>query len=137
MKMIAEFMFQDYEVPKLFESLGLISECHMSDKFYEVLQAVKSSNIDTDKLDAYLTFVSYDTNNFDINELIEKCEEDFIVYESEESDFYNYYFDNYCDYILDSLPDNLVFYFNVEKYVKDIVLEGGICEDEGYYFHVR
>jgi antirestriction protein len=66
-----EFMFQDYECPDLIESMGLISECHISDSIYEVTEEIENSDYELEVLEACAScFDSCAT----ISELIDKVQ---------------------------------------------------------------
>jgi antirestriction protein len=49
-----EFMFQDYENCELFEKLGLISECHLSPKIYDIAEQINDSEYDSEVFEACL-----------------------------------------------------------------------------------
>lgn len=67
-----EFMFQDYECPKMFEEMGLISESYISKDIFEVLEAIENCSYDFEVIEAYCDCVgAYD----DIETIISKVEE--------------------------------------------------------------
>lgn len=49
-----EFMFQDYEFPKLFINHGLISECHISKDIYEIAEKINDSGLEFEIIEAYV-----------------------------------------------------------------------------------
>lgn len=49
-----EFMFQDYEFPKLFINQELISECHISKDIYEIAEKINDSGLEFEIIEAYV-----------------------------------------------------------------------------------
>lgn len=69
-----EFMFQDYECPKMFEEMELISESYISKDIFEVWEAIENCSYDFEVIEAYCDCVgAYD----DIETIISKVEESY------------------------------------------------------------
>lgn len=67
-----EFMFQDFEAPGLFESLGLISESHLSEEIFEAIEELEAASYDIEIYSSYATHIGF---KGDISALIEETEE--------------------------------------------------------------
>jgi antirestriction protein len=67
-----EFMFQDFEVLEIFESMGLISESHISREIFEVIEALKNASYDPEIYSLYASHVGF---KGDIESLISDCDE--------------------------------------------------------------
>lgn len=77
-----EFMIQDFEAHSLYADFGLLSECHISEKIYEVIEAIENSHFEMEVIEAYADCIG-GTN--DIEELLEKVEESYTgSYDSDE-----------------------------------------------------
>ena len=111
-----ELMFQDWEnIPDLF-----ISECSIDPDFWEYM----NSDRDEDAKAAYLACFG----------------------EWDESDFEERYRGQYDSFTglaeqlldetgeLEAIPENLRYYFDYEKYGRDLQLGGEFCEYDGHYF---
>ncbi len=113
-----EFMFQDFECPKLFEELGLISESHLSDEIFEVIEAIDNCYYELDVLEAYCNCIG--CYNDDIYDIINKVEE-----------AYNGEFENDVHFVSNLLedcgdiPQNLPAYIHIdwERTAWDIMLD--------------
>jgi antirestriction protein len=70
-----EFMFQDYECSEAIKFLGLISECHISENIYEVLEAIENCSYDEEVIEAYICCLGDSSN--DIQEILEKVSESY------------------------------------------------------------
>ncbi len=69
-----EFMFQDYECPKMFEEMGLISESYISTDIFEVLEVIENCSYDFEVIESYCDCVGvYD----DIETTVSKVEESY------------------------------------------------------------
>ncbi len=69
-----EFMLQDYECPKLFEELGLISESHISENIFEVLEEIEQCNYDFEVIEAYCNCIGcYNDTITDVISKVEEC----------------------------------------------------------------
>lgn len=117
-----EFMFQDWDIHPVFE--WLIGECWISPDIYEIAGSLDDVNIDM--IAAYVDATGETLSM----EVIEKAKES----------FYGYFEDDYdlgLDYaestgILDSIPENLRFYFDFDKLGRD--LSYNLISSGGYYF---
>ncbi|MEM1136615.1 MAG: antirestriction protein ArdA [Bacteroidota bacterium] len=69
-----EFMFQDYECPTIFDHLGLLSECHISENIYEVLKQINNCVYSFEVLEAYCDSIGCYEN---IEELIDKVSDSY------------------------------------------------------------
>ncbi len=49
-----EFMIQDYECSEIIESLGLISECHISKEIYEIIEEIEDCCYEEEIVEAYI-----------------------------------------------------------------------------------
>ena len=70
-----EFMFQDYECSEAIEKLGIISECHISENIYEVLEAIENCDYEEEIIEAYIC--CFGSNENDIQEILEKVNESY------------------------------------------------------------
>lgn len=122
-----EFMFQDFEYPKLFEELDLISESYISKEIFDVLEVIENCNFRIEILEAYCYCMGY--NDGDIYELINKVEES-----------YNGEYDNDIHFVSNllegcgDLPQNLPNYIHIdwEKTAWNIMLD--YSTSNNYYF---
>ena len=111
-----EFMFQDHEgVPSQF-----IGESWIDEKFWDYL----NSDIDDDVKEAYMELFG-EWNEDQCNERYEG------KFRSDED-----YAEDRCEScgILESIPENLRFYFDFEKYARDMSYNGEFMEENGHYF---
>lgn len=69
-----EFMIQDYECSEIIKDLGLISECHISEDIYEVMEAIENSCFDEEVIEAYYYCIGGSNN---IQEILEKVSESY------------------------------------------------------------
>lgn len=113
-----EFMFQDYEVPDLINSLDLISEGYISKDIFEILQAIEDSNYDEEVLEAYL--VGYGYNDEAIEDIIAKVEEAYSGEYSSDEDFVQELLEGCGD-----IPRNLPGYIHIdwERTARDIMYD--------------
>lgn len=111
-----ELMFQDWEgVPDYF-----ISESHINPEFWDYM----SSDRDEDAKVAYMAlFDEWNEDDFD--------------------ERYSGQYDSFTDLAeqllddtgeLEAIPENLRYYFDYEKYGRDLQLGGDFCEHDGHYF---
>lgn len=121
-----EFMIQDYEVSPLFENLGLITECHISGKIYDIIESVKDSSYELEVWEAFTDcFGTYD----DFEEMQQKIEDSYIgEYDSDE---------DFTEELLrqtDSIPRNLPSYIYIdwERTARDIMMD--YSASNGHYF---
>ena len=111
-----ELMFQDWEnIPDLF-----ISECSIDPDFWDYMNCDR----DEDAKAAYLwCFGEWDESDFDeryrgqYDSFTELAEQ--LLDETGE---------------LEAIPENLRYYFDYEKYGRDLQLGGEFCEHDGHYF---
>src|SRR5690606_15105046 len=47
-----EFMLQDYEISPIIETMGLISESHISSEIYSVIEAINECSFETEVIEA-------------------------------------------------------------------------------------
>jgi len=114
-----EFMFQDWEsIPE-----SHISESHIDESVWKLSEAYEEYGIGA--VNAYLAVSCGKWS-----------EDDF-------SDRYRGEFKSWEDMaeelvadtgMLDSIPENLRYYFDYEKYARDIRLNGDMVEHDGYFF---
>lgn len=113
-----EFMFQDWEgIPS-----GMVSESHVEPECWDLLDAYEK--YDEDAVNAYCwLFDKWDENDF--------------------NDRYRGEFDSWEDMAeelleetggLEEIPEHLRYYFDYEKYARDLRLCGDLTEHEGHYF---
>jgi len=96
-----EFMFQDYECSNLIENMGLISESHLSQNIYEVLEAINESEYDFEVIEAYCDCVGcYDS---EIDNIIDKIENSYFGEHLSDVDFVRNLLEE-CGDIPESLP---------------------------------
>ena len=118
----AEFMFQDYETPDIFKDL--ISESHINENIFEIAEMLYGEDIDM--IEAYLSIG---------NELTEES-----IKEAKDS-FFGHYENDYdfgeslaeLNGIYEVIPDNLISFFDFEKYGRDKSYD--FQEFNGYYFY--
>jgi antirestriction protein len=67
-----EFMYQDFECPELFKSMELISECHISENIFDVIEALEAAYLD---IEVYSAYASHTGFSGDIEDLISAAEE--------------------------------------------------------------
>lgn len=113
-----EFMFQDYEASDLIISLGLISECHISDNIFEILEAIENSPYDEEVIEAYLDCIGY--NGEEIDEIIEKVEESYNGEFESDIDFTQNLLED-CGEIPKDLPSYI--HIDWERTARDIVFD--------------
>jgi antirestriction protein len=118
-----EFMFQDYECPKLIDVMGLISECHLSDSIYEVIEEIENSDYEYEVLEAYAE--SFDTCS-DITELISKVQDCYMGEYTSDVDF--------CQEFVE-VPENLssIIHIDWEGTARDFMTYYGSFNQ--HYFH--
>jgi len=68
-----EFMFQDYECSEAIENLGLISEYHISENIFEIIQEIENCSYEEEVIEAYINCIDSSAN--DIREIIDKVNE--------------------------------------------------------------
>ena len=113
-----EFMFQDYEASDLINSLGLISESHISANIFEIMEKIEGSSYDENIIEAFLNCIGY--NDEEIDEVIEKVGE-----------AYNGEFDTDGDFVQNLLedcgdiPENLPSYVHIDwdRTARDIMYD--------------
>jgi len=113
-----EFMFQDWEgIPS-----DMISESHVSPECWTLLDAYEK--YDEDAVNAYChCFGEWNENDFN-----ERYRGEYDSWE----DFAEQLVDELG--YLDEIPEHLRYYFDYEKYARDLRLGGDVCEHDGYYF---
>ena len=122
----AEFMLQDYEISPLFESMGLVSESHISSEIYEVWVRIQESGYDLEIIEAY-TDCCGSFNSID--EILEQVEESYSgKYDSDEDFAENLLIDTCC--IPKDLPSYI--YIDWERTARDIMMD--YSTSNGYYF---
>lgn len=111
-----EFMFQDWEdIPDAF-----ISECRIASEFWSYLD----SDADEGAKAAYMAcFDRWDEGDFNDHYRGE--------YDSWE-DMAEALLDDAGD--IESIPEHLRYYFDYEKYARDLRLNGDLVEHNGYFF---
>ena len=111
-----ELMFQDWEnIPDLF-----ISECSIDPDFWEYM----NSDRDEGAKAAYLwCFGEWDESDFD-----ERYRGEYDSF----TELAEQLLDETGD--LEAIPENLRYYFDYEKYGRDLQLGGEFCEHDGHYF---
>jgi len=113
-----ELMFQDWEgVPD-----DMVSECWLDPECWELIEAY--DEFDEDAVKAYIyCFGEWNRGDF--------------------QDRYRGEYDSWKDFaeqLVDELgylyeiPEHLRYYFDYEKYARDLRLGGDVCEHDGYYF---
>jgi antirestriction protein len=114
-----EFMFQDFQgFPHCF-----YHECSLDDKLWEYLELIKDSN--EDKAEAIADFIEggYDSEDFEDNyEGQFDSEIDFAYHIVDELD------------MLHDVPENLKYYFDYEKYARDLFIGDYWISDNGHVF---
>ena len=111
-----EFMFNDHEgVPSEF-----IGESWIDEKFWDYL----NSSVDDDVKKAYMELFG-EWNEDQCNERYQG------EYRSDED-----YAEDRCEQCgtLESIPENLRFYFDFEKFARDMRINGEFVEENGHYF---
>ena len=120
-----EFMFQDYEnIPN-----GLIDECWISDKIFEVLEALE--DMDETRKEAFLIWCDNGHRKLsegDINDLISDFDDDYIGEYEDEEDFAFEQVEQM------DLPEFAKTYFDYEAYARDL-FSGDYWSEGGYVFY--
>lgn len=80
-----EFMFQDYEFPKLFINQGLISECHISKDIYEIAEKINDSGLEFEIIEAYVDCIGNYCN--DTEELLDRVLDSYYGEYNSDEDF--------------------------------------------------
>ena len=115
-----EFMFQDFETPDIFKNA--ISESGINDDIFEMAEALEGKDIDM--ISAFID-LGYDLNS----DNIQKAEDSFF------GEFNNYedLGEEYANQtgVLDEVPESLKYYFDFEKYGKDLSYD---LQESGNYF---
>lgn len=119
-----ELMFQDWEcIPD-----GLIGECWISEKFFELADKI-GSLWNVDAFDAYLEEFCYSLEDEDIDMLISKFEAAYVgEYDSEEDFAERLVAECY------NLPEIALRYFDYSSFAKDLFIDGYRYYG-GYVFH--
>ena len=117
----AEFMFQDYETPYILKDL--ISESHIDENIFEIAEMLEGKDIDM--LEAYFS-LGHDISE----ESIQDAEEKFFGYFEDYEELGEEYANQTC--LLDEVPESLKYYFDFEKYGRDLSYD--LQEYNGYYF---
>lgn len=127
----AEFMFQDYEyIPK-----KLISECSVSDKLFDYIEAIKDMEDTTIEALGFFLDDKDINEDTDFEELIEEFSDEYQGYfdgsEGAEVEFTYQYIEEHG--ILDGIPEKLQYYFDYEKYANDLFINDYV-EHDGHVF---
>jgi antirestriction protein len=127
----AEFMFQDYEyIPK-----KLISECSVSDKLFDYIEAIKDMEDTTIEALGFFLDDKDINEDTDFEELIEEFNDEYQGYfdgsEGAEVEFTYQYIEEHG--ILDGIPERLQYYFDYEKYANDLFINDYV-EHDGHVF---
>lgn len=113
-----EFMFQDWEgIPD-----GMVGECSVSPECWDLIEAY--SQHDEDAVNAYL----YCFGEWNENDFRDRYRGEYTSWE----DFAEQLVDELG--YLDEIPEHLRYYFDYEKYARDLRAGGDVCEHDGYYF---
>lgn len=122
-----EFMFQDYECSEAIENLGLISECHISENIFEVMEAIENCDYDEEVIEAYIC--SLGRNENDIQEILEKVSESYSGEYSNDIDFTQQLLEETGD-----LCSNLPHYIHIDwdGTAYDIMMDYASCNN--HYF---
>lgn len=122
-----EYMFQDYEAPEFFISNNLIWEGGISDKIYEVIEALEDADYDFEVYEAYANNCGFDG---DIEKLISDTEE---AYQGEYQND-----EEFAEELADQLgliPENNSWpnsYIDWERAARDLMMD--YFEYSGHYF---
>ena len=118
-----EFMFQDFEnVPK-----GMAGECWVNSELFEMAAAL--ADMDESEAEAYGIFCDYQGTGADLS--LEHFRDCYMGEYDSEEDFAEQFADD-CGY-LSQIPDNLRYYFDFEKFARDLFLDG-FYFDAGHVF---
>ena len=122
-----EFMFQDYECPDFFQKLNLISECHISENIFEVIEITENSSYGIEVFEAYCNCIYQ--NNETIEDIIEKIEESYNGEYSNDNEFVQELLESCGD-----IPENLPSYIHIdwERTAYDIMMD--FSTSENHYF---
>lgn len=122
-----EFMFQDYECPDLFLKLGLISECHISDNIFNVIDYIESSSYDLEVISAYCNCTN--SNNENIEEIIQEIEESYNGEYNTDKEFVQQLLEDCGD-----IPSNLPSYIHIdwERTAYDVMMD--YSTSDNHYF---
>lgn len=118
----AEFMFQDYETHDILK--GFISEYGINSDIFEIAEMLEGKDIEM--LEAYFS-LGYDITE----ENIQDAEDKFFGYYNNATDFAEDYAEQTC--MLNEIPENIRYYFDFEKFGRD--LSHDFQEFNGYYFY--
>ncbi|MFA9389337.1 MAG: antirestriction protein ArdA [Prolixibacteraceae bacterium] len=122
-----EFMFQDYECPKLIEEMGLISECHISSEIYEIIEAIDNCSYDFEIIEAYSDCIGCSSE--DIESIINKVEESYNGEFDSDEDFAEQLLTD-CGEIPENLPSYI--YIDWERTARDIMYD--YSSSNNHYF---
>lgn len=118
-----EFMFQDFEnLPK-----GMAGECWINPELFEMAAAL--ADMDESEAEAYGIFCDYQGTGGDLS--LKHFRECYMGQYDSEEDFAEQFADE-CGY-LDQIPQNLRYYFDFEKFARDLFLDG-FYFDAGHVF---
>lgn len=113
-----EFMFQDWEgIPD-----GMIGELYVSLECWTLLDAYEKH--DEGAVNAYI----YCFGEWNENDFRDRYRGEYTSWE----DFAEQLVDELG--YLDEIPEHLRYYFDYEKYARDLRAGGDVCEHDGYYF---
>lgn len=122
-----EFMFQDYECLEIIEDLELISEGHISEEIYDVLEAIENSGYDVAIIEAY----TYCTNNLssDIQDILTAINHRYVGEYSNDKGFVQEQL-KVAGYIPENLPDYMV--IDWERTASNLMFD--YCSHNNHYF---
>jgi antirestriction protein len=113
-----EFMFQDYEgIPN-----GMVGECTVDEKCWDLIEAYDEFHEDAVNAYCYL-FDTWDKDDFQ-----DRYRGEFPSWE----DMAEELLDETGE--LSKIPEDLRYYFDYEKYARDLQMGGDFTEHEGYFF---
>lgn len=122
-----EFMFQDFEnIPD-----GLISECSLSPKVFEIIEELNNITDDKEALFAYIDMKGYDLENKNTTDIINAFRDDYRgQYDSEQA-----FADEEADLQFgDALNEGIGRYFDYDSYRRDLFTTDFVFYD-GYVFY--
>ena len=122
-----EYMFQDYEMPALFEQMNLISESYISPIIYDVLDELQNAECGLEVISAYLDCFGYSCSS--VSELLEKISD---CYEGEFGNDEDFTENLLCE--TRCIPDNLPSYIYIDwkSTARDIMMDYSASND--HYF---
>ncbi|MDV3579885.1 antirestriction protein [Elizabethkingia anophelis] len=120
-----EFMFQDYECPSFVQSLGLISESHISNTVYDIIGQIEDSGYDIEVIESFINCFGLS----DLKETIDRINDCYVGEYSDDETFVQLLLEETGD-----IPQNLPSYICIdwESTARNVMYD--YCTSNNNYF---